>query len=179
MVHGQSLAGFGAREVTIAKNDRYQPTPLQCHHNEHDGVSVICSIVCSGADHRKHQSSASLAFVRGMHRWPVDSPKKGPVTRNKFPFDDVIMKVTKQNGNCVYSFIYTLFQSITELASMPAFVCQRPILQKGTFKSWNISFKQYIYIYVHQWSTDLLNVHLQLICAYSCLEYTFCNVFAE
>ena len=43
-----------------------------------------------GADQRKHESSASLAFVLGIHRWPVDSPHKGPVTRKMFPFDDVI-----------------------------------------------------------------------------------------
>ena len=53
--------------------------------------SVVCSTVCSGADQRKHQSSASLAFVRGVHRWPVNSPHKGPVTRKMFSFDDVIM----------------------------------------------------------------------------------------
>ena len=34
-------------------------------------VSSVCSTVCSGADQRKHQSSAPLAFVRGIHRWPV------------------------------------------------------------------------------------------------------------
>ena len=44
-----------------------------------------------GADQRKHQSSESLAFVRGIHRWPVYSPQKGPVTQKMFPFDDVIM----------------------------------------------------------------------------------------
>ena len=49
------------------------------------------STVYSSANQRKHQSSASLAFVRGIHRWPVNSPHKGPVTRNMFPFDDVIM----------------------------------------------------------------------------------------
>ena len=54
-------------------------------------VSSVYSTVCSGADQRKHQSSASLAFVRGIHRSPVDSPHKEPVTRNMFPFDDVIM----------------------------------------------------------------------------------------
>ena len=35
----------------------------------------------------------SLAFVQGIHRWPVNSPQKGPVTREMFPFDDVIMNV--------------------------------------------------------------------------------------
>ena len=48
--------------------------------------------VDSGADQRKYQSSASLAFVREIHRWPVNSPHKGPVTRKMFPFDDVIIR---------------------------------------------------------------------------------------
>ena len=55
------------------------------------GVSIVHSNVCSGADQRKHQSSASLAFVRGIHRSPVNSPHKRPVTRIMFPFDDVTM----------------------------------------------------------------------------------------
>ena len=55
------------------------------------GASIVYSTVCSGADQRTHQSSASLAFVRGIHRWPVNSSHKGPVTRKMFPFDDVIM----------------------------------------------------------------------------------------
>ena len=54
-------------------------------------VSIVCTTVCSGADQRKHQSSASQAFVRGIHRWPVNSAYKGQVTRKVFPFDDVIM----------------------------------------------------------------------------------------
>ena len=56
------------------------------------GVSIVYSNVCSGADQRKHQSSTSLAFVVGIHRWSVNSPHKGPVTRKNFPFDDVIMR---------------------------------------------------------------------------------------
>ena len=48
--------------------------------------------IYSGVDERKHLSSASLAFVRGIHRWPVNFPHKGPVTHKLFPFDDAIMK---------------------------------------------------------------------------------------
>ena len=48
------------------------------------GVSIVYSTVCSGADQRKHQSSASLAFMRGIHRGRMNSPHKGPVTRKKF-----------------------------------------------------------------------------------------------
>ena len=54
-------------------------------------LTSVYSIVYSGADQRKHESSASLAFVRGIHRWPVNSPHKGPVTRKMVPFDDVTM----------------------------------------------------------------------------------------
>ena len=54
-------------------------------------LATVYPTVDSGADQRKHQSSASLAFVWGIHRWPVNSPHKWPVTRKMFPFDDVIM----------------------------------------------------------------------------------------
>ena len=55
-------------------------------------VFIVCSAVCSGANQRKHQIFASLAFVRGIHRSPVNSPHKGPVTRKMFPYDDVILR---------------------------------------------------------------------------------------
>ena len=58
--------------------------------------AIVYSTVYSGTDQRKHQRSASLAFVRGIHRGPVNSPHKWPVTRKMFLFDDVIMK-TKQS----------------------------------------------------------------------------------
>ena len=54
-------------------------------------LTIVYSTVYLGADQRKHQSSASLAFVSGIHRWPVNSPHKGPVTQKIVPFDDVIM----------------------------------------------------------------------------------------
>ena len=54
-------------------------------------LTIVYSTVYSGADQRKHQSSASLAYVRGIHRGPVNSPHKWPVKRKMFPFDDVIM----------------------------------------------------------------------------------------
>ena len=54
-------------------------------------LTIVYSTVYSDADQSKHQSSASLAFVRGIHRGPVNSPHKWPVTRKMFPFDDVIM----------------------------------------------------------------------------------------
>ena len=55
-------------------------------------IWIVYSSVCPGADQRKHQSTALLAFVRGIRRWPVNYPHKGPVTRKMLPFDDVIMQ---------------------------------------------------------------------------------------
>ena len=56
-------------------------------------LTIVYSTVYSGADQRKHQSSVSLAFLRGIHRGPVDSPHKWSITRKMFPFDDVIMVI--------------------------------------------------------------------------------------
>ena len=62
-------------------------------------VSIVCLTVSSGASQRKHQSSASLAFAREIHRLTVDFPRKGPVTRKMFPSDDVII-MTELWGVC-------------------------------------------------------------------------------
>ena len=51
-------------------------------------------MVYSGADQRKYRSPASLAFVRGIHRLPMNSPHKRSVTPKMFPFHDVIMPPT-------------------------------------------------------------------------------------
>ena len=72
------------------------------------GFSIVYFTFCSGADQRKYQSSASLAFVRGSHRWPVNAPHKGPVTRKWFPFDDVIMW-----GKCVSYCFKALYRHLT------------------------------------------------------------------
>ena len=41
------------------------------------GVSIVYSAVCTETDQRKYQSSASLAFVKGIHRWLVIRRTKG------------------------------------------------------------------------------------------------------
>ena len=72
-------------------------------------VSIVCSTVDSGPDQRVHQSFASLAFVRGIHRWSMNSPHKGPVTRKMFPFDDVIMYIYRWClcHTCAFMWYYT------------------------------------------------------------------------
>ena len=54
-------------------------------------LTSVYSTVYSDADQRKHQSFVSLALVWGIHRGPVNSPHKWPITRKMFPFDDVII----------------------------------------------------------------------------------------
>ena len=54
-------------------------------------LTIVYWTVYSGVNQRQHQSSASLTFVREIHRWPMNSRHKGLVTRKMFPFDDVIM----------------------------------------------------------------------------------------
>ena len=59
-------------------------------------LMTVYSTVYSDADQRKHQSSASLAFVRGIHRGPVNSPHKWTKTRKMFlrqhpKFDTFVM----------------------------------------------------------------------------------------
>ena len=78
------------------KGTRCAIPSLQWRHNGRDGVSNHQPLDCLfnrlfRCRSRKHQSSASLAYVRGIHRWPVNSPHKGPVTREMFPIDDAIM----------------------------------------------------------------------------------------
>ena len=72
----------------------------------------------SGADQRKYQRSASLAFVRGIHRWPVNSPHKRPVTQKMSLFDDVrylvYLVLINQNVPCGYNLflIWNVFHHI-------------------------------------------------------------------
>ena len=76
-----------------ARTTKWEPCVWLLHYNDVMmsaiasqiiGAPIVYSTARSGADQRKQQCSASLAFVRGIHRWPVKSPHKGPVTRQCF-----------------------------------------------------------------------------------------------
>ena len=76
-------------------NIHYSDITMSTMASQITGVVIVYSTDCWGTDQRKHQSSASLDFVRGIHRWPVNSPHKGPVTWKIFPLDDIIMLIAK------------------------------------------------------------------------------------
>ena len=71
---------------------------------------IVYLTVHSDVDQRKNQSFVSLAFVRGIHRGPVVFPHNWPVTRKRFPFDDVIMKrrniISSSESDCQGATIY-------------------------------------------------------------------------
>ena len=85
--HCQWLSEAGVLDLYL----HYSEVIVGAMTSQITSLTIVYSTVYSGADQRKHQSSASLAFVRGIHQWPVNSPHKWPVTRKMFPFDDVIM----------------------------------------------------------------------------------------
>ena len=64
--------------------NHYKNVIMSAMSSQITGTYNACSSVCSGADQRTHQSSASLAFVRGIRRWPLDSPHKGPLRGKLF-----------------------------------------------------------------------------------------------
>ena len=88
--------------ISLSRNDRifhiswcffplhYYDVIMGVMASQITSLTIVSSTVHSGVD-KKNQSSASLAFVRGIHRGPMISPHKGPVTRKMFTFDDVLM----------------------------------------------------------------------------------------
>ena len=72
-------------------------SPLQWRHNERDGVSNHRRLDCllNSFFRRRSKKISKLRVTSPCERihWsPVNSPHKGPITRNLFPFDDVIMR---------------------------------------------------------------------------------------
>ena len=69
-----------AAPKVIITTIHYSDVIMGAMASEITGVSIVYWTICSDADQGKLQSSASLAFLSGIHRWPVNSPHKGPVT---------------------------------------------------------------------------------------------------
>ena len=71
--------------------DHYSDIIMGVMASQITSLTIVYSTVYSGTDQRKHQSSTSLVFSRGIHWWLVNSPHKGPVTQKMFPCDEIIM----------------------------------------------------------------------------------------
>ena len=104
-IHKHSIRGRAVFDIICCKGSlpdalnvvvscmaqHYNDVIMSAMASQITSLKIVYSTVCSGTDQRKHQSSASLAFVRGIHRSPVKSQHKRPVTQKKFPFDYVII----------------------------------------------------------------------------------------
>ena len=131
----QILLALVITQSNISQHDKV----TICHHNDVimsakasqiTSLTIVCSTVYSGTDERKQQSSASLAFVSGIHRWPVNSAHKGPVMRTIFPFDDFIMWL--ENIWILYLIILIILH--TECAILTNFLSLRKKLSKISYQ---------------------------------------------
>ena len=93
LTKSQTFVGWWSQywSVIWIELNHYNDVIMSAMASQITSLTIVYSSVYSDADQLKYQSSASLAFVWGIQRWPVNSPHKGPVTRKIFLFDDVIM----------------------------------------------------------------------------------------
>ena len=103
--------------------------------SQNTSLTIVYSTVYSDADQRRHQSSASLAFVLWIHRGPVNSPYKWPVTRKLFPFDVVIMSLCVRQLTVANSLILLLTLS-SKYYNLPNFSHQ---LTRGRIHTFNVN----------------------------------------
>ena len=132
-------------------------------------LTIVYLTDYSDTDQRKHQSSASLAFVRGIHRGPVDSPHKWPVTRKMFPFDDVIMNPSRTwyfmlciniivSANLDYGLPSHLWCSLNQHLKYDTHICMA-----NYFSSWHFPQKlENRKLYCEAWRSLRLGVYLSL-----------------
>ena len=160
------------KHVIYKSNQHYNDLTMSAMTSQIISLTIVYSSVYSGTDKRKHQSSASLAFVREIHRSPVNFPHKGPVKRKMCPFDDVIMKrwweITLQYsvGKCwrfstyqipsvfiIFYFIQTHLKIIT--------IIQQVILVKPAYKTnvRNILYLYYLYVSI---TDEVVILHYRL-----------------
>ena len=102
------LSWYSIIKSSHCNPSHYDDVTMDAIASQITSLTIVYSTVYSGADQSRHQSSASLAFVWGIHRGPVNSPHKWPVTRKMFPFDDVIMQ-RKGTHEFIYEFLIVIW----------------------------------------------------------------------
>ena len=65
-------------DAMISQAQDYSDIIMDMTPSQITSLTIVYSTIYSGAHQRKHQSSTSLALVRGIYRWPVNSLYKGP-----------------------------------------------------------------------------------------------------
>ena len=101
--HGNAFRINGPLWVHVSMSSclyvQYNDVTMGTMASQITSLTTVYLTVYSRADQRKHQSSTSLAFARGILRWPVNSPHQGPVTRKMLPFDAAIMDEVQTDRN--------------------------------------------------------------------------------
>ena len=124
-------------------------------------LTNVYSTVCSGAYQRKYESSASLAFVRGLHRGPVNSPHKWPVIRKMFPFDDVIMLLSTQHRGWLQQYRYWSVSKVLCSCPKSFWNCTTPRTTNRLVHSAYINDATTIIIMVLiLWISDILRIYV-------------------
>ena len=124
-----SFKWVGLRPWIDLKLQHYWDVIMGAMASQITSLTIVYSTVYSAENQRKHQSTASVAFVRGIHRWPVNSPHKGPKTRKMFPFEDVIVnarcriRATDNDSKCPRSRRYPYVEIVAQKAIRNAMCC--------------------------------------------------------
>ena len=152
-------------------------------------LTIVHSTVYSDVDQRKHQSSASLAFVWGIHRGPVNSLHKWPVKRKMFPFDDVIMQIGRYN-----TFLLCHVSAVVCLRKLYLYILS--FTSCRSWKNWGVclfahntipssSLYRFIWKYWTKTWESITKYLVSLLCRVcvkeyvNFLNYLLCNVFGS
>ena len=128
MLHVSCVVYISTKSLRKTMFPHYGDVIMDAIASQITSLTIVYSDVYSDSDQRKHQSSASLAFLRGIHRGPVNSPHKWSVTRKMFSFDDVIMIYNMQCvGNSTSGIKTDQTDQVTVLfiVRMPSQLCHR------------------------------------------------------
>ena len=141
--------------VPMLHQGHYNDVIMSAMVSQITSLTIVCSTVYSGADQRKHQNIASLAFVQGIHWSPVNSLHKGSVTRKMFPFDDVIMQWSSlDNHACI---VFLIFHCCFTLLS-PNKPCGPCLLYAVRATQFFLSLSHHILSFVPCWQIIKLGI---------------------
>ena len=83
--------GNGVTHIASRKFFHYADVIMSAMASQITGLTIVYSIFIQAQIKENIKAPRHWPFVWGIHRRPVNSPHKRPVTRKMLPFDDVIM----------------------------------------------------------------------------------------
>ena len=125
-----------------------RPTTLRWRHNDHYSVSNHQPHGCllNRLFRRRWKKTSKLrvtGFCVGNSPGPVNSPHKGPVTREMFPFDNVIMKLRFR----VFLLSWTRYWTNSRIAANSMTLCGTIVINICNSKTWT-TFRTKLHFYI-------------------------------